>query len=86
MYHDCRSSPFYERIMLLRFFHRRQQENGIVNYFRCFSALIHIMRGSYGILYRFFRSFKWSYLMLGNSRFQVSNRQNRGQTVIVINC
>ena len=38
MYHNGRSSPFYERVMLLRFFYQCQQENGIVN--RIFGALI----------------------------------------------
>ena len=38
MYHNCRTSPFYERVMLLRFFHQCQQENGIIN--DIFGALI----------------------------------------------
>ena len=45
MYHDCRSFPFNERTMLLRFFHQCQQENGIVNHIfgaLVFSALIHM--------------------------------------------
>ena len=38
MYHKCRTSPFYERVVLLRFFHQCQQENDIVN--DIFGALV----------------------------------------------
>ena len=69
MYHDCRSSPFYERIMLLRFFHRRQQENGIVNYFRWFSALIHMSTVCESEKSRFFKAEekKSPRFLIGNS-------------------